>query len=1459
MKWKLTSDQILVTGISLLLLSIAFIIILSVSQSRKVKETNNMVAHSQEIINGTEKLYALVLKNETSLKKYAITADKNQLKIIERTNQDMADRLRRLKSLSGKMPVQKARIDSLDYIINKRIAFSTRVLSVREAKGAEAAKAMMGTSEGTSYTDKIHLMADEIMVSEYYNLKPLEERDEKMLARHISTFTGVIVVILLLLIFFIERVRTELSEKRKTAVALEKLNREMEQRVSERTIELAKSKNILSETFERITDAFVALDKNWCYTYMNKKAGEIFDLDPKGMIGKHIWTEFPEGIGQPFYKAYHKAMEEQRYIYLEEYYPPYDRWFDNHIYPSPDGLSIFFRDITEKKKAEIKIRESEGKYRMLIEQASDGIFIADENGKYIEVNNSGCVMTGYSADEICALYIKDLVVMDQHALPFRMEELMEGKTVIQVRKMKRKDGTAVPVEISARLLPNGKMLGMVRDLTERINAEQKLQREKDLSDKIINSLPGLFYLADTTPKLLRWNKAFEKFSGYSVEDLGKMKPITLFDPEDRPMVVQSLQKTYQEGFADVEARLLTKSGQKFPFFFTGVSIEYEGKPAMLGTGINIAERKKAEEEIKKSNERYGGLLNNLDAGVVVHAPDTSIINSNPKASELLGLGEDQMKGKKAMDPNWKFLDENNVPLSIGKYPVNQILISKQPIKNLIAGVNRPSTNDVVWLIVNGFPVFNNTGEIAEIVISFIDITGLKKAEQEKEKIHRENEALINSTSDLLWSVSDDYKLISANSAFLKGLVDNGGYLIKTRDNILPPEYFSEEFLQYWKGFYNRGLSGETVLDEVFTPQAQTSDLLWFEIKIDPIRIDNKITGVACSMRNITGRKKAEEEIIKSNERFELIGQATQDGLWEWNLETEQVWGNEIHQQLYGLTLADPVPDYDKWKQRIHPEDREQTIKSFEEALASTRDSYFSEYRFNKENAGWINVYGRTYIERNKEGKPVRLIGSMIDNTARKKAEEAIKLSEEKYRTLVEQASDAIFIADSEGRFVTVNTSACRLSQHSEEELLRMSVYDFAITEDLQKNSFHFEMLKQGKTVVTERVMKRKDHSTLLIEVNAKLLTDGRLLAFVRDISDRKKAEQALKESENHLRTILQTEPECIKLLTINGELEDMNPAGLAMLEADNIEQVKGKTILNIINKPYRKAFQNLTENVFKGKSGTLEFEITGLKGTARWLSTNAVPMKDAEGKILSLLAVTRDVTDRKKAEEEIKKTTEELRQLTAHLQKIREEERKRIGREIHDELGQQLTAIKMDVAWIDKKTPPGTTVLKDKLKNIITLLDGSNKSIRRILSELRPGILDDYGLLEALEWINRQFTNNTGIPVEFTTVETGIKLPDEVSTCIFRIYQEAFTNITRYAGAKKVVTSLNINDNTIEVIITDDGIGFDPSLIRHRKSFGILGMKERILSLEGNFELDTSPGKGTKITIRVPYPESKKS
>lgn len=238
--------------------------------------------------------------------------------------------------------------------------------------------------------------------------------------------------------------------------------------------------------------------------------------------------------------------------------------------------------------------------------------------------------------------------------------------------------------------------------------------------------------------------------------------------------------------------------------------------------------------------------------------------------------------------------------------------------------------------------------------------------------------------------------------------------------------------------------------------------------------------------------------------------------------------------------------------------------------------------------------------------------------------------------------------------------------------------------------------------------------------------------------------------------------------------------------------------------------------------------------------------------ITCLMGVGIDFSERVKAEAAIEQAAEKLQQLTAHLQEIRELERKRIGREIHDELGQQLTAIKMDVSWIDKKMPEEFIALKEKLKNIVSLLNGSNQSIRRILSELRPTILDDYGLVEALDWLGKQFTETTGIPVSFTATDSTLPIPEQIVTCIFRVYQEALTNVTRYANAHKVNTTLIVNSENITFTTEDDGDGFDIGTAASKKSFGILGMKERVLSLKGTFGMDSANAKGTRIKMSIP-------
>jgi PAS domain S-box-containing protein len=422
----------------------------------------------------------------------------------------------------------------------------------------------------------------------------------------------------------------------------------------------------------------------------------------------------------------------------------------------------------------------------------------------------------------------------------------------------------------------------------------------------------------------------------------------------------------------------------------------------------------------------------------------------------------------------------------------------------------------ITLVVNEYPpifvhitgIVSSNSVQCRVIIA--DISRLKKMEYEKAKEHLENDALINSSSDLLWCVSDDFKLISANKTFINSLKENGGFLIKPGDNILPSEYFPDEYLKYWKDLYSKGLAGEKVLTEICTPRAGSPDLFWYELKVDPVYTGNKVTGVACSMRDNTKRKKTEEEIRRTNERFELIGKATNDALWDWNLETNKGWGNEIHQQLYGLTIEDPVPDNEEWKRRIHPEDRERIVELLNKALASEHGSFIEEYRFYTENKGWINIYGRTLIERDKDDKPVRLVGSMMDITETKKAAEKLIESEEKYRTLVQEAADGIFLVDQEGNYLEANQSAALLTGYSADELKKMNAVEIVSEEDLKRNPLKIEEIKKGSTVFLERIIIKKDGTPVHVDISSKLMDNGKVIAILRDTTQRKAAEEKLK-------------------------------------------------------------------------------------------------------------------------------------------------------------------------------------------------------------------------------------------------------------------------------------------------------------------------------------------------------------
>jgi len=229
-----------------------------------------------------------------------------------------------------------------------------------------------------------------------------------------------------------------------------------------------------------------------------------------------------------------------------------------------------------------------------------------------------------------------------------------------------------------------------------------------------------------------------------------------------------------------------------------------------------------------------------------------------------------------------------------------------------------------------------------------------------------------------------------------------------------------------------------------------------------------------------------------------------------------------------------------------------------------------------------------------------------------------------------------------------------------------------------------------------------------------------------------------------------------------------------------------------------------------------------------------------------------EISERKRAEEELKTSYEQLRNLSVHLQAIREEERTRIAREIHDELGQTLTALKMDISWLKKRCAQEQTTFLEKVKTMETLLDATIKVIKRLATELRPGLLDDLGLSAAIAWQAEEFQQRTGIQCAVIIEPEEIIVKDDLSTAVFRIFQETLTNVARHAQATHVHVLLRKEVDRLLLEVRDNGTGITAAQIADPKSFGLIGIRERAQFLGGSVTVQGIPNQGTTVTVTIP-------
>ena len=374
-----------------------------------------------------------------------------------------------------------------------------------------------------------------------------------------------------------------------------------------------------------------------------------------------------------------------------------------------------------------------------------------------------------------------------------------------------------------------------------------------------------------------------------------------------------------------------------------------------------------------------------------------------------------------------------------------------------------------------------------------------------------------------------------------------------------------------------------------------------------------------------------------------------------------------------------------------------------------------------------------------------------------------------------------------------------------------------------------------------------------LSVARKPVESGKEPLFVvlsRDITERKQTEESLHLREQEFRAMAEHSPDIIARYDIQCRRIYVNSAMQAQFGLP-IEKILGGTPLEIAALPEAQAYVERIQGVLgTGQEARMEFLYHDVQGGEHWGDMRLVPEFGLGGAVTSVLAVTRNITERKQMEHRMEESQLLLRQLAARNEAAREDERKFIKRELHDELGQYLLALRLGISVLDIEFGTTNAPLKEKTQRLLQVVDSTIKVVRNVVTSLRPAALD-LGIVSALEWLVDDYSDRTGIQCKLHVPDEDVDLDDTFATAIFRIVQESLTNIVKHAQASKAAITLVRNEANYLLEVRDNGRGFDPSL-RKEKSFGLVGMQERALMLGGEVDISSAPGRSTVIRVHIP-------
>jgi PAS domain S-box-containing protein len=496
-------------------------------------------------------------------------------------------------------------------------------------------------------------------------------------------------------------------------------------------------------------------------------------------------------------------------------------------------------------------------------------------------------------------------------------------------------------------------------------------------------------------------------------------------------------------------------------------------------------------------------------------------------------------------------------------------------------------------------------------------------------------------------------------------------------------------------------------------------------------------------------------------------------------------------------------------------------------------------------------------------------GAGADLSKQQSDRDALRSRNEILQVVLDNSPLMVSFYDASGRLLFVNREWERVLGWSLAEAQRIDIFSETYP-DPQRRREVLEFMRKADGRWKDFRTRRRDGKMIDTSWVRVGLSDGTRIGFGLDLSERKRLENGIKTTEallaegeklshagswalNLASGKIFWSPEVFRIFGFERGLETPSHP----LFRDLLRPVDWSTAESTVPPEDLPAVQrNFRRAVAEASAFEHDHRVVRPDGSVREVHVAGQPIFGESGEVLEYVGVLMDVTERRLAEDRLQRSHDELRALSERLRIVREEERARIAREMHDEVGQALTALQMDVAWLEKRisspSVPSGEKLSAKLRSMTELIDTTAGAVQRIATDLRPAVLDELGLSAAVEWYVHEFERRAGIGCRIRSNLDGTEIDPERATAVFRILQEALTNVARHAGATEVEVRLSADDRRLVLKIEDNGQGISENRPPDSRSLGLLGMRERARSLGGDVSISGDPGHGTLVTLSIP-------